>query len=89
MVVVSCWWLGVGFRVLTVDLRVFLLVVVVDSWLLGVILGVVCCCCVVVACDASRFHFSFSVPSSAYRTDRFLIFGLSSRNYMFSVASLQ
>jgi hypothetical protein len=61
--------------VLPVDFWVLLFVVVVDTWLLGVILGVVCCCCVAVVCDASRFHFLFSVPSSAYkRRDFWIIF---------------
>ncbi len=42
-VVVGCCWLsGVGCQVLTVDFRVSLLVVVVGSWLSGVISGVFC-----------------------------------------------
>ncbi len=35
VIVVCCWWLGVGCRVLTVDFRILLSVVVVGSWSWG------------------------------------------------------
>ncbi len=69
VLVVCCWLSGVGCRVLTVDFRVSWLVVAVGSWSSGVISGG---CLLLLVCAAYRSYFSFSVPSSAYRTEKFL-----------------